>query len=256
MAGAGLGGLGRRTGARPKRGDGRGALFLPLVLHLLLSYPKGELAGRPARALLAGAYCSAALGVGRALVRDPLPRPLLLEQLLRQCLPSAIRPGSNSRARRLPLDHNDHPRRGRGDCRRTQAGVRNSGSHQLAMWLVIVPAAAAALAGSAYAVLLLKRPAEDPTLLAFRFNFVVRAATTIALGAGVLWGVRSDVSHPSRHHATARSARISVRRVRSPMPCWFAGGDDDVTVGDWLPSRRTFVDVIRPDRRLDTWARA
>ncbi len=111
------------------------------------------------------------------------------------------------------------------------------------MWFVIVPAAAAALAGSAYALLLLERPAEDPTVLEFRFNFVVRAATTIALGAGVLWGVRR--MSRTRHAITQLLGELGDTPAPGAFARAMAGslGDDHVTVGYWLPSRRTYVDA-------------
>jgi signal transduction histidine kinase len=218
-------------------------LLLPLVAHLALAYPAGRLHGRPARVFVVGAYAlTMTVSVGLALFRDPF----LDLHCWANCTDNVF----------LVRSELDLSRSLDGFWLRAAAliGVlaASAGGWRLvratrvarrSMWFVVVPAAAAALTTTGYAVRLLSDRAEDPADASFRALFFVRAATLLATAFGVMWGV----------WRTRRAERAIIRLADElgtmPPPGSLGPAlarslrDEGLTVVYWLPSVGRHVDA-------------
>ena len=177
-------------------------LAFALLVHLALAAPLGRLAGRAARATVAVAYAAAAVAsAGRALFRDPFEDPdcwsnctdnVLLVQAdrgLAEVLDVLWR--SSTLAAALLVA-------GLAVWRLWRATV----TARRALWPVLLPAALVGAAEGAYAVALLRTPAENPERTVFAVLFVARAVSVIGLAAGIAWTV-----------LRARRLRASVARL-------------------------------------------
>ena len=166
------------------------ALFvLPLVAHLALAFPAGRVTDRWARLFLAIGYgVTATVSLGRALFRDPF----LDQYCWTNCTDNVFLLRADQDVSRL-LE-------GLGLRAAVVVGAATAGAcvwrlaratpvARKSTWFVLIPASGAALAIMAYALLLLRNPAENPEQGDFAAAFMVRAATLAALAAGVGWGV-------------------------------------------------------------------
>jgi hypothetical protein len=187
-------------------------LAFPLLLHLVLAYPSGQLHGTAARVLVAVAYLEATVvALGQALFRHPFYDPNCWancsdNRFLVRSLPGLARAiEATDRwftvaaatalvalcARRLLQDS--------GPARRA---------------LLPVAPAAILLAGAvtAHAVALQRRPLEDPSDPAFRTIFALGCTAVILLAAGLVW---ATVRTRSQRRAVAR---IATNLGQAPPP--------------------------------------
>jgi len=218
-------------------------LAFPLLLHLVLAYPSGQLRPTAARVLVAAAYLEAALAaLGQALFRDPFYDPKCWancsdNDFLVRSLPQLARAiEATDRwftvaaatalvalcARRLLQDS--------GPARRA---------------LLPVAPAAILLAGAvtAHAVALQRKPLEDPSDPAFRTIFALGCTAVILLAAGLAW---ATVRTRSQRRAVAR---IVTSLGQAPPPGSLraalakAVGDPALQIAYWLPNSEHYVDA-------------
>jgi signal transduction histidine kinase len=218
-------------------------LLLPLVVHLVFAYPAGRVDSRPARAFVITAYAvTMAVSIGLALFRDPF----LDRYCWANCTDNVflVRPeldlsssldGYGLRAAALI-----------GVLAAFAGGwrlVRATRVARRSMWLVVVPAAAAALATTGYVVRMLSDRAEDPADSSFRALFFVRATTLLATAFGVTWGA-----------CRIRRAERAITRLADELGTMPPPGslgpalarslsDEGLTVAYWLPSVGRHVDA-------------
>jgi signal transduction histidine kinase len=218
-------------------------LVFPLLLHLVLAYPSGQLHGTAARVLVAVAYLEATVvALGQALFRHPFYDPNCWancsdNRFLVRSLPGLARAiEATDRwftvaaatalvalcARRLLQDS--------GPARRA---------------LLPVAPAAILLAGAvtAHAVALQRRPLEDPSDPAFRTIFALGCTAVILLAAGLVW---ATVRTRSQRRAVAR---IATNLGQAPPPGSLqaalaqAVGDPKLQITYWLPDAEHYVDA-------------
>jgi len=218
-------------------------LFLAFLFHLVVAAARGHVRPRSARvAVLAGYTVALILGVGRALVREPLLDPYCW----RNCLDNVF------------LLHADQ-----GTVRaldRVWLGaaaalgalllassvwrlVSATGPARRALAPLLVPGALAAAAQAAYAGALLRTPLEDPKSSEFSSLFFARSLTITALALGVVWTVgRTRITR-------AAVARVAAELGEAPPPVKLrqalaaAAGDSALDVAYWLPASRRYVDA-------------
>jgi signal transduction histidine kinase len=218
-------------------------LLLPLVAHLVLAYPAGRVDGWPARVYLGLGYGTAAtVSVGLALFRDPF----LDLYCWANCTDNVFLVRSELGVWR-PLDRFWLRAAALIGVLAAAAGVwrlaRATPVARRSMWFVVGPAGAAALAVTAYAVLLLVDRAEDPTTTSFRATFFVRAGALLATAIGVMWGVW-------RVQRTGRAVTRLADELGATPPPGSLGpalarslGDHGLGVAYWLPSSGRYVDA-------------
>jgi signal transduction histidine kinase len=218
-------------------------LLVPLVAHLTLAYPAGRLDGRLARVFVVGAYAlTMTVSVGLALFRDPF----LDLHCWANCTDNVF----------LVRSELDLSRSLDGFWLRAVASIgvlaasvggwrllRATRVARRSMWFVVVPAAAAALTMTGYAVRLVSDRAEDPADGSFRVLFLVRAGTLLATAFGVMWGVW-------RIRRAERAITLLADELGATPPPGSVGpalarslGDDGLSVAYWLPSLRRHVDA-------------
>jgi len=218
-------------------------LLLPLVAHLVLAYPAGRVDGRPARVFLVLGYGAACVvSVGLELFRDPF----LDLHCWANCTDNVFLLRSELDLWR-PLDRFWLRAAALIGMLAAAAAVwrlaRATRVARRSMWFVLVPASAATLAMTAYALLLADRAAEDPTAASFQAVFFVRAGTLLAAAVGVMWGIW-------RILRTERSVTRLADELGTTPPPGSLGpalarslGDDGLTVAYWLPNSGRYVDA-------------
>lgn len=186
--------------------------LLPLLVHLVLAVPAGRVVGSAWRAALMGVYGAAAVvGVGRALVRDPILDRYCWSNctdnvFLVHAAPAVVRALDGfwlrfSAATALLL-----------------AGfalwrlLTTTPAGRTAFAPVLVAAALAAASEAAYASLLLHDPAENPQVAVFRAVFLARAIAFASLAGGIAW----TVSRQRRIRAAI--ARLATDLGEAPAP--------------------------------------
>jgi signal transduction histidine kinase len=214
----------------------------PLLLHLVLAYPTGELRSKGVRALVVAVYLEAALSaLGRALFRDPF----FDSNCWDNCTDNVFL------ARSLP-------RVARGiqeaDLWFTAAAAAAlvivcswrlaaaSAPARQTLWPVLAGGIALAAATIAHSVALDRTPLEDPSDRAFLSIFAVGCAAVISLALGLVWTVlRARVQQRS-------VARIVAELGEAPPPGSLepalarAIGDPELRITYWLPDSRRYVD--------------
>jgi signal transduction histidine kinase len=215
----------------------------PLLLHLILAYPSGQLHGTAARVLVAAAYLEAALAAfGRALFRDPFFDPncwancsdnrFLVRSLpqLARAIEAADRWFTVAAAIALVAL-----------CARRL--LQDSGPARRALLPVAPAASLLAGAVTAHAVALQRRPLEDPSDPAFRAIFALGCAAVILLAAGLMWAaVRTRVQRRA-------VAQITANLGQAPPPGSLqaalaqAVGDPGLRIAYWLPDGQRYVDA-------------
>jgi signal transduction histidine kinase len=193
-----------------------GALIAPFalvfVVHLALALPAGRIRSQAARAALVAAYATAAaVSIGRALFRDPL----LDLYCWRNCRDNAFlvdaKPGLASTLGDIWLW-----------CalaiavglvafalQRLRAG---SGPARRAALPLLGPAALVGASEAAYAIALMRTPAEDPERAGFAAIVVARSLSYTLLAFGLAWTV---LRVP---RARARVARLASELGEAPPP--------------------------------------
>jgi signal transduction histidine kinase len=218
-------------------------LAFPLLLHLVLAYPSGQLHGTAARVLVAAAYLEAALAaLGQALFRDPFYDPncwancsdndFLVRSLpqLARAIEAADRWFTVAAATALVAL-----------CARRL--LQDSGPARRALLPVVPAAILLAGAVTAHAVALQRRPLEDPSDPAFRTIFALGCTAVILLAAGLVW---VTVRTRSQRRAVAR---IATSLGQAPPPGSLqaalaqAVGDPELRIAYWLPTFEHYVDA-------------
>jgi len=236
----------------------------PLLLHLVLAYPSGQLRGTAARVLIAAAYLEAALvALGQALFRDPFYDPncwanctdndFLVRSLpqLARAIEATDRWFTVAAATALVAL-----------CARRL--LQDSGPARRAVLPVIPAAILLAGAVTAHAVALQRRLLEDPSDPAFRTIFALGCTAVILLAAGLVWAtVRTRIQRRA-------VARIATNLGQAPPPGSLqaalaqAVGDPELRITYWLPNAEHYVDatgrpvaepVAAPGRAITTLVR-
>jgi signal transduction histidine kinase len=215
----------------------------PLLLHLVLAYPSGQLRGAVARALVAAAYLEAALAaLGQALFRDPFYDPNCWANCTDNDFLVRSLPGL---ARGIEV----------ADRWFTVAAaaalvalcawrlLRDSGPGRRALLPVALPAILLAAAVMTHTIALQRRPLEDPSDPAFNAIFVIGCVAVLLLAAGLVWAaVRTRVQRRA-------VAQIATRLGEAPPPGSVqaalaqAVGDPELQIAYWLPDARRYVDA-------------
>ena len=218
-------------------------LAFPLLLHLVLAYPSGQLRPTAARVLVAAAYLEAALAaLGQVVFRDPFFDPncwancsdnrFLVWSLprLARAMEATDRWFTVAAATALVAL-----------CARRL--LRDSGPARRALLPVALPAILLAGAVIAHAVALQRRPLEDPSDPAFRTIFALGCIAVILLAAGLVW---ATVRTRSQRRAVAR---IATSLGQAPPPGSLqaalaqAVGDPELQIAYWLPDAEHYVDA-------------
>ena len=149
--------------------------LLPLLVHLVLAFPAGRVVARPARLAVGLAYgVAAAAGIGRALFRDPF----FDRYCWSNCTDNVFLVVSDRGLVRVLDEAWLWFSVAAGvllagfACWRLMSATRPG---RAALWAVLVPAAVAASAETAYALALLRDPAEAPNDAVFHSVFLARA---------------------------------------------------------------------------------
>jgi signal transduction histidine kinase len=215
----------------------------PLLLHLVLAYPSGQLHGTAARVLVAAAYLEAALAaLGQALFRSPFYDPncwancsdndFLVRSLpqLARAIEVADRWFTVAAAAALLVV-----------CARRLLG--DSGPARRTLLPIALPATLLAGAVIAHAVALQRTPLEDPSDRAFQTIFVVECVAVLLLATGLVW---ATVRMRLQRRAVAR---ITANLGQAPPPgslqaaLALAVGDPELRIAYWLPDAEHYVDA-------------
>jgi signal transduction histidine kinase len=224
-----------------------GALVAPfslaLVLHLALALPGGRIRSPVARTVVAGAYAiTAAVSVGRALLRDPL----LDLHCWRNCGDNALLvhadPGIASALGEMWLWSALAIALGLValGARRLLAATRPA---RRVVTPLLGPAVLVGATEAAYAVALLRTPLEDPERADFAAIFLARSIAYTALAAGLAWSI---VRVP---RTRAHMARLASELGEAPSPGRLrealaaALGDPDVDVLYPRPGSEQLIDA-------------
>ena len=215
----------------------------PLVFHLAMAWPRGQLRSPVDRGMVWVVYLESALAaVALALFRDPFFDPdcwanCTVNTFLVRSLPPT--------ARTIEV----------ADRWFTVAAASalivvclwrmstNSPPARRALIPVALPAIAFAVASAAHAIALEVRPIEDPLDRVFLSIFAFGSTALILLAAGMLWAVFSV-----RIDKKA-VARIVTSLDEAPPPGsleWAlarALGDPDLSIAYWLPQSQNYVDA-------------
>jgi signal transduction histidine kinase len=236
----------------------------PLLLHLVLAYPSGQLHGTIARVLVAAVYLETiVVALGQALFRHPFYDPncwanctdndFLVRSLpqLARAIEATDRWFTAAAATALVAL-----------CARRL--LRDSGPTRRALLPIALPATLLAGAVIAHAVALQRRLLEDPTDPAFRTIFALGCIAVILLAAGLVWAtVRTRIQRRA-------VARIATNLGQAPPPGSLqaalaqAVGDPKLQITYWLPNAEHYVDatgqpvaepVASPGRAITTLVR-
>ena len=213
-------------------------VFVVLVLHILVAAPRGRVASRGARVVLAVAYAIALVfALERAMLRDPL----LDRYCWRNCLENVFLvyrdPGVADAAERFSLVA-AVAFGGLAIGFATRRLLAATPPARRALMPLVAPAAAVAATEGAYALVLLRDRYEDPAIARFEALYAVRCAAVLALAGGLVWAVVRD-----------RRIRASVGRLardlgEAPRPGTLrdalatAVGDPTIEVGYPLTGSR------------------
>jgi signal transduction histidine kinase len=236
----------------------------PLLLHLVLAYPSGQLHGTIARVLVAAVYLETiVVALGQALFRHPFYDPncwanctdndFLVRSLpqLARAIEATDRWFTAAAATALVAL-----------CARRL--LRDSGPTRRALLPIALPATLLAGAVIAHAVALQRRLLEDPTDPPFRTIFALGCIAVMLLAAGLAWAtVRTRIQRRA-------VARIATNLGQAPPPGSLqaalaqAVGDPKLQITYWLPNAEHYVDatgqpvaepVASPGRAITTLVR-
>jgi signal transduction histidine kinase len=215
----------------------------PLLLHLVLAYPSGQLHGTAARALVIAGYVEAVLAAfGQAFFRKPFFDP--------NCWANCT--DNSFLVRSLPRLAREIEVADRWFTAAAAAALvalcawrllRDSGPARRALLPIALPATLLAGAVIAHAGALQRRPLEDPSDPAFRTIFALGCTAVILLAAGLVW---ATVRTRSQRRAVAR---IATSLGQAPPPGSLqaalaqAVGDPELQIAYWLPDAEHYVDA-------------
>jgi signal transduction histidine kinase len=215
----------------------------PLLLHLVLAYPSGQLRGTATRALAFTVYLEAALvALGLALFRHPFFDPncwanctdnlFLVRSVppLARAIEVADRWFTVAAAAALVAV-----------C--AWRLLRDSGPARRALLPVALPAILLAATVIAHTIALQRRPLEDPSDPAFAAIFAIGCAAVLLLAGGLVWAA-------ARTRVQRRAvARIATSLGQAPPPGSLqaalaqAVGDPDLQIAYWLPDSQHYMDA-------------
>ena len=215
----------------------------PLLLHLVLAYPSGQLRGAVTRALVAAVYLEAALvALGQAFFRHPFFDPNCWANCTDNRFLVRSLPGL---ARGIEV----------ADRRFTAAAavalavacawrlLRDSGPARRALLPVALPAILLAVTIIAHTIALQRTPLEQPSDPTFGVVFVTGCVAVILLAAGLVWAA-------ARTRVQRRAvAQIATSLGQAPPPGSLeaalakAVGDPDLRIAYWLPDSQRHVDA-------------
>jgi signal transduction histidine kinase len=185
---------------------------LALVLHFALAVPVGKLRSPATRAVVVVAYAvTAAVGAGRALVRDPF----LDVYCWRNCGDNAFLVHSDPGIASVLDDIGLWSMLGIALALVAVAVQRLVGATRPARRVLLpllVPALLVGASGAAYGLALLRTPLEDPDRTDFAAIFIVRSLALVALALGLIWTV---LRVP---RTRARVARLVSELGEAPPP--------------------------------------
>jgi signal transduction histidine kinase len=217
--------------------------YLPVLVHVVLGFPRGRLPSRHARLLVGGLYAvAAAISLGRAAFRDPYDDPYCWNN----CTDNVFLVLPTRRVAAV-LD-------GVWLAVVLVAGLalvvaavwrlaRASTPGRRTLLPVLLPAVMVAAAEAAYGAALLVTPAEDPQRAGFAAVFLARSAGAVALAAGLVWAVLDA----GRKRAAV--ARVATQLEEASAPGTLAAvlarslRDPQLKVGYWLPGEARHVDA-------------
>lgn len=217
------------------------AFLLVVVLHLVLSAPRGRLQSRLAVIALAAGYgVTTLLAVGRAVLWDPF----LDRYCWSNCSDNVFLIHTNDR-----IAYDLHELLlgctvAIGVLVLAVSGRRLLEASSVArrtLMPILVPAAFAGAAGAGYAAALLQSPFEDARASEFLRLFLVRSFAFGALAVGIAW------TATAARRARAAVARLAAELGESPPPGKLqevlatAVGDPTLRVAYWLQTSRRFV---------------
>jgi signal transduction histidine kinase len=240
-----------------------GGFTFPLLLHLVLAYPSGQLHGR-ARVLVAAAYLEAALAaLGQALFRSPFYDP----NCWANCSDNLFRVRSLPQLARA-MEATDRWFTVAAAtalvalCARRL--LRDSGPARRALLPVALPGVLLAVTVIAHTIALQRTPLEAPSDPVFWTIFVTGCVAVLLLAAGLVWAaVRTRVQRRA-------VARIATSLGQAPPPGSLeaalaqAVGDPGLQIAYWLPHLEHYVDaegrpvaqpVAAPGRAVTTLVR-
>jgi len=215
----------------------------PLLLHLALAYPSGQLRGAVARALVRAVYLEAALAaLGRALFRDPFYDP--------DCWANCT--DNRFLVRSLPPLARGIEVVDRWFTAAAAAALmavlgwrllRDSRPARRVLLPVALPAIVLAVTVIAHAIALQRMPLEDPSDPIFGAIFVIGCVGVLLLAAGLVWAaVRTRVQRRA-------VARIATSLGQAPPPGSLqtalaqAIGDPALQITYWLHNAEHYVDA-------------
>jgi signal transduction histidine kinase len=219
------------------------AVFLfPILLHLVVAYPNGQLQSRAARALVAAVYLEAILSaIGRALFRDPFVDPRCWDNctdnvFLVRSIPGIARGIQDVDVLVVAVAA------GALAILSVRRLLIATGPGQQADWPMSVAGIALATATGAHSIAL-SRATEDPVDGTFLSIFIVECGAVALVGGSLLWNALS-----------ARVQRRSVGRIvanlgEAPTPGSLesalakAVGDPELRIAYWLSASGRYVDA-------------
>jgi signal transduction histidine kinase len=215
----------------------------PLLLHLVVAYPSGQLHGTAARALVAAAYLEAALAaLGLALFRHPFYDPNCWANCTDNRFLVRSLPGL---ARAIEVVDRWFTVAAAAALVVLCAGrlLRDSGPGRRALLPVALPAILLAAAVMTHTIALQRRPLEDPSDPTSNAIFVMGCVAVLLLAAGLVWAA---VRTRSQRRAVAR---IATNLGQAPLPGSLqaalaqAVGDPKLQITYWLPDAEHYVDA-------------
>jgi signal transduction histidine kinase len=214
----------------------------PLLLHLVVAYPSGQLRGAVARALVAVVYLEAALAaLGQAFFRHPFFDPNCWANCTDNRFLVRSLPGL---ARGIEVADRWFTAAAAAALVAVCAWrlLRDSGPARRALLPVALPAILLAVTIIAHTIALQRTPLEQPSDPTFGAIFVTGCVAVLLLAAGLVWAaVRTRVQRRA-------VAQIATSLGQAPPPGSLqaalaqAVGDPDLQIAYWLPDSQRHVD--------------
>jgi signal transduction histidine kinase len=217
-------------------------LCVPVVVHMVLALPNGYITGRLGRVFVAAAYGGTLfISITLAAVRDPFRDPYCW----RNCTDNSFLVHSAPDLARTIIKSALYATTaatvvvGVLALARTVAATRHRRWELLSL---LVPGVMVALTLGVYAAVLLVEPAERSNRAIFAGIFLARAASLIALGAGLLFTVLREM------RVRQSIARLAIELGEAPPPGSLKAalsrslGDDHLDVAYWASEREVYLD--------------
>jgi len=219
------------------------AFLLPLLMHLVLASPSGQLRGAITRILVVGVYVETTLvAVALALVRDPFFDPYCWAN----CADNVFLISSQPQLARV-IEAADRWFTAVAATAVVMVClwrlVTDSGPARRAFLPFVLPATVLSAAIIAHVLALRRTPLEDPAAPTFRAIFIVECIAVILLAAALVW---ATIRMRARRRAVAR---ITASLGQAPPPGSLqaalaqAVGDPRLEIAYWLAASQRYVDA-------------